>query len=198
MAKLYFIHSTMNAGKSAYLLMKAHSFLENNTPILCIKPAIDNRDGSDIIKSRIGLEMKCLSIDDYDNIYGILDEYCRNLIGLGMDLPKWILCDESQFLTPDHVDQLAKIVDEMGINVLCYGLRNDFTGHLFPGSKRLFEMADNIEEMKLSCECGRKAIINARIDEFGNVITEGEQVQIGGNEMYKPMCRKCYNERLRK
>lgn len=196
MAKLYYIHSTMNAGKSAYLLMKAHSFLENNTPILCIKPVIDDRDGQDVIKSRIGISMECLSISSDDNIYGIINQYCSDLNGMDMPTPKWILCDESQFLSGEQVEQLAMVVDNIDINVMCYGLRNDFTGHLFEGSKRLFELADNIEEMKLSCSCGRKAIINARIDEFGNLITSGEQIQIGGNEMYKPMCRKCYFEKL--
>lgn len=196
MAKLYYIHSTMNAGKSAYLLMKAHSFLENNTPILCIKPVIDDRDGQDVIKSRIGISMECLSINSDDNIYGIINQYCSDLNGMDMPTPKWILCDESQFLSGEQVEQLAMVVDNIDINVMCYGLRNDFTGHLFEGSKRLFELADNIEEMKLSCSCGRKAIINARIDDFGNLITSGEQIQIGGNEMYKPMCRKCYFEKL--
>ncbi len=186
----------MNAGKSAYLLMKAHSFLENNTPILCIKPVIDDRDGQDVIKSRIGISMECLSISSDDNIYGIINQYCSDLNGMDMPTPKWILCDESQFLSGEQVEQLAMVVDNIDINVMCYGLRNDFTGHLFEGSKRLFELADNIEEMKLSCSCGRKAIINARIDEFGNLITSGEQIQIGGNEMYKPMCRKCYFEKL--
>lgn len=195
MAKLYFIHSTMNAGKSAHLLMKAHSFLENNTPILCIKPSIDNRDGTDVIKSRIGLSSECLSIDSNDDIYSIVTEYCLNLQGMTIPTPRWILCDESQFLTEDHVSQLSMIVDKLDINVMCYGLRNDFTGHLFNGTKRLFELADNIEEIKLACECGRKALINARIDEFGNVITCGEQIEIGGNEKYKPMCRKCFFEK---
>ena len=114
-----------------------------------------------------------------------------------MPSPKWILCDESQFLTEAQVDQLAAIVDNQDIDIMCYGLRNDFTGHLFPGSKRLFELADNIEEMKLSCACGRKAIINARFDDDGEIITNGEQIKIGGNDMYKPMCRKCYFERMK-
>ncbi len=197
MSKLYYIFSTMNAGKSAQLLMKAHSFLENNIPILCIKPSIDDRDGEGVIKSRIGLEMECLTIDSEDDIYKIIEQYCVNMNAVGMPFPKWILCDESQFLTSKQVDQLAAIVDNQDINVMCYGLRNDFTGHLFPGSKRLFELADNIEEMKLSCACGRKAIINARFDEDGEIITNGEQIQIGGNDMYKPMCRKCYSEKIK-
>ncbi len=196
MSKLYFIHSTMNTGKSALLLMKAHSFLENGIEILCIKPSVDTRDGDNVIKSRIGIEMACLTIGQEDNIYDIITNYCLRLEGTCTPLPQWILCDESQFFTAEHVDQLARIVDCMNIDVICYGLRTDFTGHLFEGSKRLFELADNIEEVKLSCSCGRKAIINARVDSFGNVLTEGEQVQIGGNEMYKPMCRKCYFERI--
>ena len=196
MSKLYYIYGCMNTGKSAYLLMKAHSFLENKIPILCIKPSIDDRDGKDVIKSRIGLEMECLSIDDQDNIYNIIESYCMELRGFLQPTPEWILCDEAQFLSNKHVEELARVVDDLDINVMCYGLRNDFTGHLFEGSKRLFELADNIEEMKLSCECGRKSIINARIDEYGNIITDGEVIKVGGNEMYKPMCRKCYFDKL--
>jgi thymidine kinase len=196
MAKLYYVFSTMNAGKSAQLLMKAHSFLENNIPILCIKPSIDDRDGQGVIKSRIGLEMECLTIDSDDDIEKFIIQYCANMNGYGLPCPQWILCDESQFLTSEQVDQLSVIVDNYDINVMCYGLRNDFTGHLFPGSKRLFELADNIEEMKLSCACGRKAIINARINEYGDIVTDGEQIKVGGNNMYKPMCRKCYRDKL--
>ena len=111
----------MNAGKSALLLMKAHSFLENNIPVLCIKPSLDTRDGEDIIKSRLGIEMRCLSIDNDDNIHDIMVNYCANLEGIGMGTPKWILCDEAQFFTEEHIDQLAKIVDTMNIDVMCYG-----------------------------------------------------------------------------
>ena len=187
----------MNTGKSAYLLMKAHSFLENNIPILCIKPSIDDRDGRGVIKSRIGLEMECLAVDPDDNIKGIIEQYCVNMNGMGYPSPQWLLCDECQFFTEEQIEQLGEIVDDFDINVMCYGLRDDFTGHLFPGSKRLFELADNIEEIKLSCACGRKAIINARFDEDGDIITDGEQIKVGGNEMYKPMCRKCYNDRVK-
>lgn len=192
MSKLYFIHAPMNGGKSAHLLMKAHSFLENDTPILCIKPSIDNRENCEKINSRIGLSIECLTIDINDNIYLIINDYCSNMEGMGQPTPKWILCDESQFFTEEHINQLAKIVDILDINVMCYGLRNDFTGHLFEGSKRLFELADNIEEIKLSCKCGNKAIINARIDEYGSILREGEQILIGGNESYKSMCRHCF------
>lgn len=183
----------MNSGKTAQLLMRAHSFMENGIPILCVKPSVDTRDGDSVIKSRIGLKMECLSIDQDDDIFEITRQYCETMEAMDNPSPRWILCDESQFLTPTQVDQMARIVDDLGIDVMCYGLRNDFTGHLFDGSKRLFELADNIEEIKLTCKCGRKAVINARIDEFGCVVKEGNQVQIGGNEMYRPMCRKCYN-----
>ena len=108
-----------------------------------------------------------------------------------------VLVDECQFLTEEQVDQLSDIVDYMGVNVLCYGLSTDFKSHLFPASKRLFEIADSIEEVKSSCECGKKALINARFDENGNIITEGSQILVGGNEMYKPLCRKCWKDKIR-
>lgn len=195
MAKFYFNYATMNTGKSALLLMKAHSFLENNIPILCIKPSTDTRDGEGIIKSRTGMSMECLTIDNDDDIYAIVVNYCENLIGADMPTPKWVLCDEAQFFTAAQVDQLAKIVDTMDINVMCYGLRTDFRTELFEGSKRLFEIADNIEEIKLSCSCGRKAIFNARVDSDGHIALEGDSIEIGGNDRYRPMCRKCYYEK---
>lgn len=198
MAKLYFIYAPMNAGKSAHLLMKAHSFLENGMSILCLKPSIDNREGNDVIKSRVGIQMDCVPIDSTDDIDKFFIQYCNNIDAIGLQTPSWILCDESQFFTTEQIDQLANIVDKYNVNVMCYGLRVDFKGHLFDGSKRLFEIADNIEEIKMSCNCGKKAIINARIDEYGNVLTEGEQIQIGGNSMYKSMCRKCYFDKIKK
>lgn len=188
----------MQSGKSAALLMRAHSFLENGIPILCIKPSVDTRNGGSVIWSRIGLQMDCLSFDCDDYIFGIIHEYCLNLEAMDQVSPKWILCDESQFLTSGQVDELSRIVDELGINVICYGLRSDFTGHLFEGSKRLFELADDIEEMKISCSCGKKAIMNARIDNEGNVMTDGDIVGIDGEYKYKTMCRKCYNHLLMK
>ena len=110
-------------------------------------------------------------------------------------LPGWMLVDEAQFLTPEQVDQLAKVVDDFGCNVMCFGLRTDFRTSLFPGSRRLFEIADSIEEVKSTCSCGRKTIVNARIDKDGNIITEGEQVEIGGNDRYMSLCRKCWSSR---
>ena len=110
-------------------------------------------------------------------------------------LKEWVLIDESQFLTAEQVDQLAQVVDEYGVNVMCYGLRTDFQTHLFEGSRRLFELADTIDEIKSTCTCGRKTIVNARIDRNGDVILDGEQVEIGGDDKYMAMCRRCYRNR---
>lgn len=193
MAKLYCVYGPMNVSKSASLLMKAHSFESNGIPFICIKSSIDDRDGATTIKSRVGIERECLSINTTDDIYRIFKVYNNPNKPL-----KWILVDESQFLTTEQVDQLAKIVDTLDINVMCYGLRTDFKAHLFDGSKRLFELADNIEEMKVSCRCGRKAIINVRIDDNGNIVKNGEQIMTGGNERYVTMCRKCFSELVNK
>lgn len=189
----------MGSAKSSLLLMTAYSFDERGIQFLCLKPTIDTRDGSDVIASRIGLKRECVGIENSDNLYDLISEYSDIAInGYLYGKPQWILVDECQFLTEDHVNQLADVVDFMGINVICYGLRTDFQTHLFEGSRRLMEVADDIEEMKISCECGRKAIHNARIDSQGVIITDGDQVLIGGDDTYKPMCRKCYNEAKRK
>lgn len=191
--KLRFVYSPMNAGKTATLLMRCYSLEKNGIPVMCMKPEIDTRDGYGVIKSRIGIERKCYVIGKgMEDLYPIIQEYAKENDN---QMPSWILVDEAQFLTEKQVDWLAWYVDNMKVDVICYGLRTDFQGKLFEGSKRLFEMADSIDEMKITCSCGRKAIINARVDEYGRVITEGEQVEIGGNERYMTMCRKCYNEK---
>ena len=186
----------MSSSKSALLLMKAYSFDERGVPFLCLKPSIDDRDGEDIIKSRIGISRECISVDATHDLYRFIESYVVNVQMQGYDKPKWILVDECQFLTREQVDQLADVVDKMDINVMCYGLRTDFMTDLFEGSKRLMEIADDIEEIKASCACGRKAIVNARIDVNGNVVFEGEQIEIGGNERYVSLCRKCYNKAI--
>ena len=187
----------MGSAKSAMLLITAHSFEERGIPFLCISPQADTRNGDSVIWSRIGAKRDCVSVIDSDNIYDLIIDYSTVAVeGYLYKAPQWILVDECQFLTTEQVDQLAMVVDRLDINVICYGLRTDFKTKLFDASKRLMELADDIEEMKISCECGRKAIINARIDHDGHVITDGEQVVIGGDDMYKVMCRKCYTEAI--
>lgn len=197
MSKLYFIQSPMNGSKSALLLMKAHSFEERGIPFICMKPSIDNREGVDFIYSRIGIKRECITIDPDDNIFNIVNDIIALIDKANAKLPQWILVDECQFLMAKQIEQLTKIVDDLGINVMCYGLRTDFNTHLFEGSKRLLELADDIDEIKISCSCGRKAIINARVNDDGYVITDGEQILIGGNDRYIPLCRKCYSDAIK-
>lgn len=196
-SKLYFHFGTMEAGKSALLLMEAHSFETRGIGIICIKPSIDDREGEDVIKSRMGIERKCLSIYPNYNIYEIIKKCIENSKEADNPL-QWILADECQFFTTRQIDQLRMVVDELNINVKCYGLRTDFKTHLFEGSKRLFEVADDIEEMKISCDCGKKAIFNVRYNENGQLVTNGEQILIGGKDIYRPMCSKCYMKELMK
>ena len=197
MSKLYFIQSPMNGSKSALLLMKAHSFEERGIPFICMKPSIDNREGVDFIYSRIGIKREFITIDPDDNIFNIVNDIIALIDKANAKLPQWILVDECQFFTAKQIEQLTKIVDDLGINVMCYGLRTDFNTHLFEGSKRLLELADDIDEIKISCSCGRKAIINARVNDDGYVITDGEQILIGGNDRYIPLCRKCYSDAIK-
>ena len=195
MAKFYFKYGPMESAKSALLLIEAYNFEKRNVGFLCIKPSIDDRENIETISSRIGIERECLTIYPDYNIYrivhNIITENENNKI-------QWILVDESQFLRSVQVEQLRAIVDDFNINVLCYGLRTDFQTHLFEGSKRLFELADDIDEMKISCSCGRKAIFNARFNENGELVVNGEQILIGGEDIYKPMCSKCYREEINK
>lgn len=189
--KLYFRYGTMGSAKTALLLTNAYNFEERKMDYLCMKPTIDNREKENVIRSRIGIERKCQWIYPETNLYttllGIFEEKAR--------LIEWILIDEAQFLSETQVDQLAQVVDDYGINVMCYGLRTDFQSHLFEGSRRLFEVADTIDEIKSTCTCGRKTIINARIDSNGNVVLDGEQVEIGGDDKYMAMCRRCWRKR---
>jgi thymidine kinase len=197
MGKFYFKYGPMESAKSALLLIEAYNFEKRGIGFLCMKPCIDNRENREAICSRIGIERECFSIyPDYD-IYKIVKEMIQNKKENQQEL-HWILVDESQFLTFEHVEQLRAIVDDFDINVLCYGLRTDFQTHLFEGSRRLFELADDVDEMKISCSCGRKAIFNARFNENGELVTCGEQILIGGEDKYKPMCSKCYREEIEK
>ncbi|MBD5237385.1 MAG: thymidine kinase [Bacteroidales bacterium] len=186
--KLYFKYGTMGSAKTALLLTTAYNFEERNMPYLCFKPVTDTRDKKNVIRSRIGIERECGWIYPETDLYKLIHDKVK------AKLPhaEWILVDEAQFLSPEQVDQLARLVDDYGINVLCYGLRTDFRTNLFEGSRRLFEIADTIDEIKSTCSCGRKTIVNARIDSRGEIITEGEVVEIGGNERYMSVCRRCW------
>lgn len=196
-AKLRFAYGAMNSAKSMLLLTTAHNLEENGLEIMVLKPSADTRDGEGIIRSRVGIERKCISVDENVNLYKAIKEYRNFLASQLIDL-KWVLVDECQFLSEAQIDQLSDVVDFLDINVMCYGLRTDFQSRLFPASKRLFELADDFEEIKSTCACGdRKTSINARFDENGNIITEGDQVVIGGNDMYKAICRKCWKNKIR-
>ena len=176
-----------------WLLAKAHSLEDRGQKILLLKSSIDTRDGNGVIHSRSLGDRPCTIINPEDDIIKVVsgNQDIKNPI-------KFILVDEAQFLTEKQVEELANIVDFLGINVICYGLRTDFQTKLFVGSKRLFELADNIHEIESTCECGRKTIVNARIDNDGNVITDGEQIEVGGDDRYVALCRKCYYNRKKK
>ena len=184
MAKLYFKYGAMGSSKTAQVLITKFNYEERGMKVWLIKPATDTRDGDDVIKSRIGLSEKCEAIFGGDDLY----ERFRSSHA-EVDV---IIADECQFFTPAQIDQLRRIVDFLDIPVLCFGLRTDFLTHLFEGSRRLFEVADSITEIKTICTCGKKAIVNARIDGNGKVVTEGGQILIGGNDSYVAMCHSCW------
>lgn len=187
MAKLYFRYGAMGSAKTANLLMTSFNFEEKGFKVLLIKPSIDDRFSVGYIESRIGIKRKCFLLEKNQSILKSVNLNGNNTI---------VFIDEVQFLSEKQVNELVYIVDNLNINVFCYGLKTDFTGKLFCGSKRLIEVCDNIDEIKSICECGNKALFNARIDELGNVITEGETIKIGSNESYKPLCRKCFIKNL--
>ena len=188
MAKLYFKYGAMGSSKSAQALITQFNYEELGMTVWLIKPSTDTRDGADVIKSRIGLERKATVITPE---LDIKEEYSKHI---RTDV---IIADESQFFTPEQIDQLRDIVDEQDVPVLCFGLRTDFLTHFFPGAERLMELADSITEIKTVCACGRKATVNARIDAEGRIVTEGSQVMLGGNDSYMAMCHKCWKEKIK-
>jgi len=197
MSKLKFFWGPMASAKTLKLLSTAYNFEEKNVQIMVLKSALDTRDGEGIIRSRAGLERKCVMIDKDMNLYKAIKAY-KNVLAAQFETLKWVIIDECQFLTEDQVNQLSDVVDFLDVSVMCFGLRTDFKSQLFPGSKRLFELADDIEEIKSTCECGdRKTSINARFDENGEIVTEGSQVEIGGNDRYRAICRKCWKDKIR-
>lgn len=193
--KLLFKYGNMSSGKSLHLLATAHNFEKQNIQFLILKSEIDTRDGVGIIHSRALGERECVSISTKDNIYKIISRYYDEMFYTAYEPLKWILVDEAQFLTKRQVEELAAIADNFGINVICYGLRSDFKTNLFEGSKRLFEIADSFEEIKISCKCNHKTIFNARVNKDKEIVTEGNQIEIGGDDRYVSICRKCYFEK---
>jgi len=194
--RLKFLYGCMGSGKSLHLLATAHNFQEHSIPFIILKSKIDNRDGEDVIHSRAIGDRECVSLDTDENIYEIISEYLEQDVLYGGKGLKWILVDEAQFLSEKQVDELAALADVFGINVICYGLRTDFQTHLFPASKRLFEIADSFEEIKSSCYCNSKTIFNARLNKDKEIVTDGEQIEVGGDDRYVSLCRKCYYEKI--
>jgi len=199
MSKLYFKFGAMASSKTANALMTRFNYEEKGNHVWLIKPDLDNRDDYTdengvrvtLVKSRIGLSAVANVIKRDENI---LDRFTSLTAASPIDV---IICDECQFLTGEQVEQLKYIADFLDTPVLCFGLRADFQTKLFEGSKRLFELADSITEIKSVCKCGKKAIVNARIDKNGTIIVEGAQIEIGGNDKYESMCWGCWQKRIK-
>lgn len=188
MAKLYFKYGAMGSSKSAQALITKFNYEEQGMRCWLIKPATDTRDGADTVASRIGLSARGEAIAPDDSV------------GEKYQAAGWcdvIIADEAQFFTPAQIDELREIVDAADVPVMCFGLRTDFQTNFFPGARRLMEVADSITEIKTICTCGRKAVVNARLDADGNIVTQGEQVLLGGNDRYTAMCHKCWMEKIR-
>lgn len=186
MSKLYFKYGAMGSSKTANLLITKFNYEEKGKQVLLLKSGSDNRDGVSIVKSRIGLQAEAGVIDQNQSI---INKFSSQIGEVDV-----VLVDEAQFLSESQINELHEIVTAYNIPVICYGLLTDFTSHMFEGSKRLVEIAESIQEIKTVCECGRKATINARMDGHGKVVTSGEQIAIGGNELYKSMCYTCWKK----
>ena len=187
MAKLYFHYSSMNAGKSTALLQANHNYLERGMRTMLFTAQADTRYGERTIASRIGIDADAIPFSESENLLEVIGgAHSKEKLDCG-------LLDEAQFLTKDQVRQLGEVADGLKVPVLAYGLRTDFQAELFEGSQYLLAWADDIREIKTICHCGRKATMNARIDGSGRKVLEGEQVEIGGNERYVSLCRRCFN-----
>ena len=190
MAKLYFKYGAMGSSKTAQALITKYNYEENDLSVWLLKPSADTRDGETILRSRIGLEAEVEIIPPETDVLQLFRDTRLGKCDV-------IIVDECQFLTQQQIDQLRSIVDEHNIPVMCFGLRTDFQTKLFPGSLRLMEVADTIQEIKTICDCGAKATVNARIDSTGHIVTQGAQVVLGGNDSYIAMCHKCYVRGIR-
>ncbi|WP_022794588.1 thymidine kinase [Marinococcus halotolerans] len=185
MAQLFFKYGTMNSGKSIEILKVAHNYEEQNKPVLIFTSGLDDRRGVGFVASRIGVEREAVPVFEETNIYDIVRQE--------EERPFCILVDEAQFLSQEHIIQLAEIVDNLDIPVMSFGLKNDFQNELFEGSKHLLLYADKIEEMKTICWfCHKKAVMNLRLDGEGRPVYTGDQIHIGGNDSYYPVCRRCH------
>jgi thymidine kinase len=183
-AKLYFNYSAMNAGKSTVLLQASHNYRERGMRTMLLTALLDDRIGAGKIGSRIGLEAQAETFSSDDDLFGLIDSTHE-------EAPlNCVLVDEAQFLSEEQVWQLCRVADRLGVPVMCYGLRTDFQGKLFPGSAALLALADSLREIRTICWCGRKATMVVRLDEEGRVMAEGEQVSIGGEERYVSLCRR--------
>ncbi len=190
MAKVYFYYSAMNAGKSTVLLQSSYNYRERGMRTLLFTPLLDNRYGTGRIESRIGLRSGAISLQIAENLlHRVRTEHADKPVAC-------VLIDEAQFLTEHQVWQACEIADTLDIPVLCYGLRTDFQGRLFPGSAALLGLADDLTELKTICHCGRKATMNLRVDAAGRAVKEGAQVEIGGNDRYIAMCRRHFKAAL--
>ena len=190
MAKLYFYYAAMNAGKSTTLLQADFNYRERGMETMLWTAAFDNRSGEGTIGSRIALSAPAHTYDeDVDLFTAVGEELKRRRLHC-------VLVDEAQFLTQRHVVELCEVADKLGIPVLCYGLRTDFQGKLFPGSAALLALADSLIELKAVCECGRKATMNLRVDAEGHAVSSGAQTEIGGNDRYVALCRRHFFERM--
>lgn len=188
MAKLYFKYGAMGSSKTATALITKYNYEERGMRVWLIKPAADSRDGEFTLRSRVGLTAEAEAIGPDKDIRAL---YARR------EAVDVIIVDECQFMTGKQIDELRELVDREDLPVLCFGLRTDFQTKLFPGSRRLFELADSITEIKTICDCGRKATVNARLSPEGYVVTEGSQVFLGGNDSYIAMCHKCYQDYIK-
>jgi thymidine kinase len=190
MAKLYFNYAAMNAGKSTTLLQSSFNYRERGMRPVIYTAALDTRAGDGVVASRIGLSAAAHTYNASSNLFAGIDALHET------ERLDCVFVDEAQFLTAEQVMQLARVVDDLNIPVLCFGLRTDFQGKLFSGSERLLAIADEIRELKTICACGRKATMNLRVDAAGEAVTDGASVEIGGNDRYIPLCRKHFFERF--
>lgn len=182
--KLYFYYGVMGSSKTANALMTKFNMEEHDKKVLLLKPSLDNRDGVKLVKSRVGISAEAVLVKEDDSVKKIVIE------SGSFDI---IIVDEAQFFKKEQIDDLRNIVDRGLASVMCYGLKTDYMGNLFEGSKRLFEIADSIREIKSLCPCGRKAIMNARYSD-GKIVYSGDRIDIGGDDKYKALCYRCWKE----